>query len=89
MSFAKKYYKDENVYNVIFGTSTAYQVATHQIYCDPAWAHWGVYTVNNGGIGDYECILATDLGGENVQKIIFRPVITIPLDQMSKFKITY
>ena len=89
MSFAKNYYTDENVYNVLFGTTAAYQVATYQIYCDPAWAMWGVYVIKNGGIGDLDCVLATDLGGENEKKITFRPVITIPLDQMSKFKITY
>ena len=89
MSFAKNYYTDENVYNVLFGTTATYQVATYQVYCDPAWAMWGIYVIKNGGIGDLDCTLATDLGGQNTQKITFRPVITIPLDQMSKFKITY
>lgn len=89
MSFAKNYYTDENVYNVLFGTTATYQVATYQIYCDPAWAMWGIYVIKNGGIGDLDCTLATDLGDQNTQKITFRPVITIPLDQMSKFKITY
>lgn len=89
MSYAKKYYKDENVYDVLFGTSASYQVATHQVYCDPAWATWGLYTIKNGGMGEYDCTLANDLGGQSQCKITFRPVITIPLDKISKFKITY
>ena len=89
MSYAKKYYKDENVYDVLFGTSASYQLATHQVYCDPAWATWGLYTIKNGGMGEYDCTLANDLGGQSQCKITFRPVITIPLDKISKFKITY